>query len=192
MNAFEVYTEYLALKSHFSSPTYDYHKYQGKVNASPASFEKRPDRYQFMKLAKFKDPSNFLLANFVEGKYTTWIGDLLKTSGQDNYNKWLKRKQALSYTFEQDLSQLGDKFIPNLKVTEHWPPLLQLYAKGKICIETLIIIDDITGCFDIWNSQIADPVAWPNIYMKAMKYKPFMEYDRTKFKDILVKHFQQD
>lgn len=49
MAPFEVYVNYLALKSHFSSPKYDYFKYNKKVRASLTSFNKRKDRYFFEK-----------------------------------------------------------------------------------------------------------------------------------------------
>ena len=35
---FEVYTKYLALKNHFESKSYDYHKYGGKVRATTPDF----------------------------------------------------------------------------------------------------------------------------------------------------------
>ena len=37
----EAYQTYLAIKNHFSSPSYDYFKYQGKVKVNSQSFEKR-------------------------------------------------------------------------------------------------------------------------------------------------------
>ena len=51
MTDYEAYTTYLALKLHFSTD-YDFFRYNGKVSASPESFKKRKEKYQFVKLAK--------------------------------------------------------------------------------------------------------------------------------------------
>ena len=48
---FDVYKTYLAVKLHFTSDTYDYYKYDGKVNAKLDTFTKRKDRYFFHKLS---------------------------------------------------------------------------------------------------------------------------------------------
>ena len=48
---FDVYKTYLAVKLHFASDTYDYYKYDGKVNAKLDTFTKRKDRYFFHKLS---------------------------------------------------------------------------------------------------------------------------------------------
>ena len=68
MTGFEVYKMYLALKNHFTTDTYDYVKYRGKVNASEKAFEERRDRYFFKKLATKYDGSevlNYFVANFM-------------------------------------------------------------------------------------------------------------------------------
>jgi hypothetical protein len=48
---FDVYKVYLGVKLHFTTKTYDYIKYGGKVNATLDSFTKRKDRYFFHKLS---------------------------------------------------------------------------------------------------------------------------------------------
>ena len=75
MTDYEAYLNYLALKLHFSSE-YDFHKYNGKVSDTIESFEKRKDKYKFVRLSrKLSDPQilDFYLANFIRGK--EWIGD---------------------------------------------------------------------------------------------------------------------
>ena len=46
MTPFQVFSEYLAIKSHFSNINYDYFKYK-KTRATLTSFNKRKDRYFF-------------------------------------------------------------------------------------------------------------------------------------------------
>ena len=69
MDSFEAYQHYLALKLHFGGE-YDYYKYNAKTNASLQAFEKRKDKYQFVRLSsKLSDPEilEYYLANFIRG-----------------------------------------------------------------------------------------------------------------------------
>ena len=49
---FEVFKLYLAIKLHFTTDTYNYEEYGGKVNCKLETFTKRNDRYFFHKLSK--------------------------------------------------------------------------------------------------------------------------------------------
>ena len=44
---FEVFKAYLAIKLHFTTDTYNYDEYGGKVNCKLETFTKRNDRYFF-------------------------------------------------------------------------------------------------------------------------------------------------
>ena len=81
MEPFQVFCEYLALKSHFSNPKYDYFKYNKKVRASLESYHKRRDRYFFEKTSrKYKDKEivDFFVSNFIASDTSNniWIGKL--------------------------------------------------------------------------------------------------------------------
>ena len=50
---YECYKEYLAIKRHFTSPSYDYFKYDSmNIRTSKMTFSKRKDNFLFAKLAK--------------------------------------------------------------------------------------------------------------------------------------------
>lgn len=189
MNEYEAYQLYLGLKLHLTSDSYDFTRFNGKTTATVDSYEKRHDRLFFRKLAKRKDPVGFLTANLIDGKLL-WIGDMLNVDGEDIYQKWLKRKQSLSYTFKQDLSKLDDKFVTNLVMRDGKAPrLLQLYNRGKICVETLVIVHLITDCLSVWDKQIDDTLVWPELSLKLRKYGQLLDIDLKKFKQILKDHF---
>lgn len=188
---FEAYRNFLALKMHFNSD-YDYIKYNGKVSATPQSFDTRKDKYQFYKLSKHKDPLKYLVANFVDGDLK-WIGDIHSDESEKTYNNWLKRQQSLTYVFEQDLNKLLTNFNDNVIVKNgQHPYLLKQYLRREISIETIIILNDILGFFGHWNKKIEDSVLWPSIYKKLVKYKPFFHYDAFKCRDILKTKFAGD
>ena len=99
MTPFEAYKLYNAISMHFTTPSYDYFKYNGKIRADEHTFETRKDKYMFYKLSKHSDPITFLVANFAEGK-KVWVGDLFSQDKDLAYNEYIKRKQSLTYIFE--------------------------------------------------------------------------------------------
>ena len=189
MKPFEAYQLYSAVKNHFTTDSYDYFKYNGKVNASEHTFEARKDKYMFYKLSKHEDPLNFLVANFSEGR-KVWVGDLFGLDKELIYNEFLRRKQSLTYIFQSDIDNLLEDFDANFKVEEgNYPHLLKLLTRKKITKETFIIIQDCVRFFGSWNKKISDPVLWPAIAMNCKKFRPFMEYEKTKYCDILRNKF---
>ena len=64
MDSWNTYKNYLGLKLHFSSETYDFDKYQGKTSAKKENFLKRNDKFFFHKIGnKYKDETiNFLVS----------------------------------------------------------------------------------------------------------------------------------
>lgn len=193
---FEAYALWNALKLHFTSDSYDYFKYNGKTNVSKQSFITNKSKYQFYKLSRkysIDELKQFYVANFIEGK-GDWIGELLQ-DGEENYTKWQKRYQSLTYTFENDIMYLLDKVDkPDdllLVKSNEFPKLLQYLMSGSISIETVIILDDIMKFIPMWNKEIYDDIVWPNWLRKIEKYRPFVHYDKNKFLHILKKKIHE-
>ena len=109
---FDVYKTYLGVKLHFTSDTYDYYKYGGKVNTKLDTFTKRKDRYFFHKLSTRyaeADILDFFVANFLSDS-KRWIGNLLANDGRDVYLDYKKRKEAFAYHFKQDCGSIVSDF----------------------------------------------------------------------------------
>ena len=69
MNPFQCYTIFLALKQHFSKPSYDVIKYNWKTRASLTAFNKRTDRYFYERLSRKKNEQeikNFFIAKIIK------------------------------------------------------------------------------------------------------------------------------
>jgi len=187
---YQVYCEYLALKSHFSNRKYDYFKYNKKVRASLQSFYKRKDRYFFEKTSrKYKDEEivNFLVANFVESTSVNqvWIGEII-SSGERTYQDWTKRQQSLTYLFkEQSNELLSNNELENLfSCSKGHPIILKRFLGGDISLETFVIYDRIFSFRKKFDKELKDPV-WETVSLKIQKYSPFLQIDIFKFKKIL-------
>jgi hypothetical protein len=192
MDAYDAYKTYLALKSHFTSKTYDFIKYGGRTRASKDTFEKRHDKYYFHKLSKRKDVVGFLVANFVYNAQQ-WAGELLQNNDAEKYYvRYQRYRESMAYQFASDLDKLNPSFNNNVLVTEgQHPLLLKLFLRDEINIETLVILDDLLKFMKHWNKSIDDRVVWPDIYLRCKKYKPFLEFDRDKMKKIVLDKFSE-
>ena len=191
MDAFDAYKHYLALKSHFTTKTYDYFKYNGAVKARRDKFETRKDKYFFHKLSKHKDLTNYLVALFVYGKHDTWVGDLVRNEESEKlYRKWLKVKESLTYVFMSDLEKFNDDLVSSFVVVDgQHPHALKLLLRDEIHLETFIIMNDIMRFTSSWNRQIVDQTVWPEVRQKCKKYHPFLQYDVDSLKKIVVDKF---
>ena len=136
---------------------------------------------------------DFLIANMIEGK-GEWIGDLI-SDGEECYRKWQKRIQSLTYTFTNDTLWLleayrDDKEMPFKVINGQHPDLLGLMMRGKIALETVCILDDMMNFLPTWQKKITEDIIWPIHYRLITKYKPFIQYDKEKFKNILKENIR--
>lgn len=187
--AFRVYVDYLALKRHFTTDNYDYHKYNGKVRASFESFQTRNDAFFFYKLSRNKNWHNMILANILKNQ-NVWVREILEETGDSIFAEWEGRIDSLTYTFKDDLSRLkdnyADNFIPN---NGQHPYIMTLYLQNKISIETFTILSNISNIYERWSNEIVDKVVARDIIRLSKKYYPFLEIDRKKFSEIVKERF---
>ena len=199
MNGFEVYKIYLAVKLHFTSKnrSYDFHKHNGRTTARLGTFTKRRDRYFFHKLSKLyndRDVADYFVSNFVTNT-NLWVGDIIGRLGDENFKLWQKKIEALSYYYEQDIDyiieQMNTKDITfdNIFISKggQHPYILKYFLSKRINFETFIILDDILNFSRQLNKSITEKVLWPKLYERMIRYKPFLKYNTTKYKQILKK-----
>jgi len=187
---FEAFAMYQALKLHFSG-NYDYVKYNGKTNANKDQFMIRKDKYSFYKLSrkyKREELFGFYVANLLKNP-KVWVGELATDDANSEYLLWLRVQQSLSYIFEQDLNHLFDKVDkPDdlLKVVDgQYPLLYNEYLQDSVYLETVVILDDILNFLPMWSKKVEDDIVFPDFVKKCSKYKPFLNYDKAKFKTLL-------
>jgi hypothetical protein len=189
MTPFEAYVTYMALKQHFTTESYNFKKYNGKIRLSQDKFEKKPDRWFFHKLCKHKDPLGFLVANVTRRAMTVpWIGDIMNSPESEKvYAEQQRRIQALTYNFNQEVDSLNMKLVQAVSCRdgEH-PPLLEAYLRGKVSLETMVILCDVIGVIPYWNKQIKEDVIWPRHRLLIEKYRDFFEYDKEKYLEIIT------
>jgi hypothetical protein len=190
MTAFESYRIYLALKLHFTTDKYDYFKTGGRVKGSESNFEKRKDRYFFKKLTNRMKESEILpyfVANFITNP-TEWIGNMIRTDGDENYQAWKKRMESLHYNFSEDvdfLLQQVDEFDQLFKLDGSHPPLLKFLLGKQISMETFVILNNILNFIPQFDERITETLVWKDVRRTVIKYSPFVTIDTVKYKHTL-------
>jgi hypothetical protein len=196
---FDVYKIYLGVKLHFTTDTYDYIKYEGKVNCKLDTFTKRNDRYFFHKLSKQyaeADILDFFVANFATDS-KGWIGNLIRNDGREVYLDYKKRKEAFDYYFRNDLVRISDELVRhNIRFDDVFvcsngqhPRLLRLLLQKRISLQTTIVLDYFLSFSKNWSKEIKERIIWPKIALTLTRLKPFTNFNTTSCKLILKETF---
>lgn len=191
LSAYDTFCLYLALKNHFGRWSYDYFKYHGKTSVTKESFINRKDKFQFQKLSRMYDDNemtDFMVANFLYDE-KIWVGALLEDEAADRYKEYIRRKQILSYIFENELNNLtettDDDIKALFKISDGQLQIVSSYYEHRAGIETLALLDYFVGYFDKYNNEFRDDYLWSKLRMKCKKLLPFMTFDKEKIKNII-------
>jgi hypothetical protein len=192
IDPFESYKLYNALKLHFETD-YDAVKYNFKSNVSSQSFFKRRDKYFFAKIAKHyeKDLKGYYIANFKHG--VSYVGEMVNEVGEKNYIEHKKTLESLTRVFQNDINKLSEQkmeFDDLFKSEDGQHPLIvQLWMQEEITLETVVILNSLIGFIPRESKKISDTLIWPDIKRKIEKYTPFVNFDSTKCKLIILNGF---
>ena len=187
--SFQWYVKYLAMKRHFTSDSYDYIKYHGKIKASFDKFRTRNDAYFFEKLARKDNPEKLMLANMVV-KPNAWIREIIEQEGEDRYIEWQRKQDTLSRIFKTDIANLDDNFQANFtSVNGQHPYIMTMYMQRKISLETFAIISHIANIFPYGDEKVVDKIVAHDIIRLIKKYRPFLQIEDKKFKDLVRDRF---
>ena len=192
IDPFESYKLYNALKLHFETD-YDAVKYNFKSNVSSQSFFKRRDKYFFAKIAKHyeKDLKGYYIANFKHG--VSYVGEMVNEVGEKNYIEHKKTLESLTRVFQNDINKLSEQkmeFDDLFQSQDGQHPLIvQLWMQEEITLETVVILNSLIGFIPRESKKISDTLIWPDIKRKIEKYTPFVNFNTTKCKLIILNGF---
>jgi hypothetical protein len=191
MDPFDSYKLYNALKLHFETEGYDAIKYNFHTTISAASFFKRRDKYFFAKLAKTYNNNlkHFYVSQFIND--VKYVGDMMDPTSKRFYVEYKKTHEALSRVFEKDINTLSDNDFDTLLESKdnQIPRVIQKWMEGDITLETLVVLNSLTGFVKKEGNNITETIIWPDISRKICKYSPFVRVDDKKYSNILKKAF---
>jgi hypothetical protein len=181
----EVYQVYLAIKTHFLSASYDCFHYNFKTTATIDSFDARHDLVHFRKVANFYDPIGLLVSHLVNDP-SKWIGDIARN--EKPYRERKKIIDTLTRTFTAEIKTLSLPQDLEVAPNQH-PIVLQKWLGGKISLETLTILCDLSNCDQKWLQVYRDDPLMIGV-RRVRKYIPFLKmlsvYDPETFRKLLT------
>ena len=175
ISVIDTYIEFMALRHHFTTDSYDYIKYGGKIKQNwreKDNFEHRKDYFLFQKLSKQPFLQEYILANILQ-KPKIWIYELISDESEKTYLSWKKRKESFSYIFKTEICYLPSDILERIILTSDMNLILNFYFNKTICMETLYILYMLLNEYNV-NAIINDPLL-EDIEFKLNKYKPFMK-----------------
>lgn len=189
--AFEAYKAYLAVKSHFSSGTYDYFKYNGEVRASKESFDARKDIMKFQKLARIKYSIPEYLAVLMRDEPALWVGGAVRPDAELKYLAYRKIIEGFTYHYGSALEVIGDiKSALRVPTDGSLPHILILFLRKEISLEVMIVLDNLIGFSKKFDEKLAGIPVWTDLSFRMMKFRPFMagSYDTKKITELTKVH----
>jgi len=190
MDAIDAYKIYLGVKNHFTQDSYDWFKYNKKVNVTYDSFLKRKDKIFFAKLGNRKDAylEEFLVSNFLHDT-KIWVGELLSEECEERYKEWKRKQESLTYVFKSEIDFLSGMSPDELnafftaKDGDH-PPIIKKYLRKEISLDTLSILNSFLHFTKSYDKIVHDPI-YREVSKLCKKYQPFLKYDTARMKKTL-------
>lgn len=190
------YCLFHALKLHFTSKSYDYFKFQGKIRMSESSFQKKNDKYMYARLEKKftnqEDLVEHIVANLLVGK--KWVGEFLENEAFTTSKQYKKILQSLSKSFEEEIYAIRDndslhKFSDLFRVVDNeYPPLIDAIYERKISYISLTVMNDLIPFVAKFDKCFGKgDMLWSGPSLLITKLRPFVTYDRKTIIDILDK-----
>jgi len=186
--AYETYVTFLALKNHFTTASYDYFKYHGKLNTKKETFLKRKDRFFYQKLSRKVSRNELLphiVSNILAGK--KWIREFTDDESVETRVRYQKVEESLTYTFENEVDNLFTVSGPReafRSVDGQLPPVMIEFISGRLSIQTLVILNSMVKFTSNLDKQLEDDYIWSQYSMLVDKYQPFLHFDTKKFQSI--------
>lgn len=189
---FTVYADYVAVKAHFTSKTYNYIQYNGKSTVTKKSFDQRKDKPFFYFLATRLNRSEnlpFFVSQFIDSNY--WIGDLIfdKKESMKRYTAWANRFESILENYRIDLINMAQNYtwkqLLTYKKGDH-PELFKLVRRNAITPESYVLIDRITSFIKTTIDKLKDPI-YSDLNLKYIKYGAFIPITQEKILEITPK-----
>lgn len=179
MSSLSVANLYYSLRLHFNDERYDAIKYQFKIKNK---FIPNNYIYIFDKLDKKykKEILYFYVSNFIINP-SIWINDLLLEESDDNYKKWLRKYESLTYHFKSDILDIMndyDNLNEVLVIKDTYPILLTRVFQGKTSIETLLMLNSCLKFLGNWDKKLKDDITWSPFFFKCKRYYRFLRFNK--------------
>ena len=80
-------------------------------------------------------------------------------------------ENSLNVKLKNELEEISDNgFDTLLEIDEMYPKIIHLYLEDMVSLETVCIVNRLTGFIEKANSFISETILWPDLYKKILNY----------------------
>ena len=185
MTGFEVYQQYILIKTHFNNDSFDATKYN-KPSAKLSTYDNRNDHKFFEYIAtklNDKEVKPFFISNMIiADQYIINMVDDLDES-LDNFRDWKRRMSQLKYIFKKDCSAIkrfidenNISFDDMIKPTSiKYPILMRLMMEKYIGLETYVILEKVLSFTKSYDKMYIDDHIYDEYALRTRKYKYYFK-----------------
>lgn len=96
-------------------------------------------------------------------------------------------RDGMSYYLADDLKRLSEAHPKPLAcVSGSYPAVLSEVLAGNVTIQTFIILNNALGLVPVYDAALGnEDVIWSKVRRKALKFKPFFQYDANRAAKVL-------
>lgn len=183
MDDYTLFKTYIAMKSHFTTDTYDYVKYEGKTSISESAYQKRKDIATFKIVANWmtqKHCESILLSHFIElSNFNISFLCENPAKAQRIYTSWKERTENLLDTYNRDLRVISKESSGSWRECifqndDDYPLLFKLVMSGRISPETYSLLDDLFHHTSKSYKGMDTDLMFQGLNLKYRKYRSFL------------------
>jgi hypothetical protein len=179
----KVYELFHALKLHFSSSTYDFHKFHGKIK--PKLKEEDKNFWCYKKVGESfsdKDIFGLFLSNIIASSSPLYIRDFLKDSSRETFLFWKEKIDNKYDVLLLECKYIKKNFGISLKeLLEEKEKILSLSYRNDLSLESLVLL---LSTFTLGKNDKED-IIFDLLLNKINKYRSFIDIDCEKVKRIV-------
>ena len=185
--AYDAFQAYESIKLHFTSPSYDYFRYGGKIRGTIQSFDRRRDKYQFYKLSKRTGVVDYVATAFFLSQVgqikVKWVGDIVTQEVATQVAEFQRGANNVTYTVEADLARFGSL---DDALAARPDNLFELWKRGDASAYSIIAIDYAVGTLlNYWSTEYTDMFDQRKLDALS-KFRPFVPIDAPKINQVLT------
>lgn len=188
MDGFKAFKYFQAIRLHFTKENFDVFETGAAIKGSRAVFEERNDKLLYERLARKFDTDQELIQFIVSNIAYGHVNVVYSTESDELYNRWVKRKQAITQCFREELDLILDHMRKNklsgdklFSIDNCSPELLNLYIGGYVSLETMVILRSFNDYLIEWEPLI---MLWSNHFLIIRKANRFVKFKRDRVQSI--------
>jgi hypothetical protein len=198
LDGYEACKLFMALKFHFTTDKYDFHKYNGNVRLDQDTFRVRKDRWVCNRLAKTYNTRegfiNFASTVFAHSDMPKKLitNDLLHPKAVNAFDKSNLFVNNFDIVFDNEMENtfghLVDIGMGIVPINGEEPPIFTYHKQepDKFSLESLTVFNRIVNFIGMNDHLVTDDLIYPITRNKVLKYELFLVsridnyYDRAK------------